>query len=546
MSLAEILRTTRQRNGVGLRELARRIAVDPSHLSRVEVGKVHASRSLLLALAEQLGIDQESLLAQGGYMPADWQQALAKDPASIELIRQKLGSCRETEPAIPQVVREPSDWYSIGANRQHRSALQDPLEQVFPSQYVPTPEINEIYELKLALLEAKLLTGEDLIERGAYFVSINDKPTYHYRICTGGGLILPTDSSVRLQSFISTHQFKTSYATHGLFPYRGKYHPQMVKALLNIMQLKAGCIVLDPMAGSGTTAVEAATMGINSIAVDVSPFCNFMTDTKIRALSADISELNPFLQNVQRLEKIYDNLGNAEIVPKIRNPDYQPKHISRTTLDILVLAYLDAKGYAERSSRKNQFQFFKDILLKYATTIERFQGAFHELPLTLASSKVILGDARELAVESNSVDGVIFSPPYSFAVDYLANDAPHLKYLGYDIETMRPKMIGLSGGQGPRKVEQYFQDMSRVLDEVARVLKPSRYCTIIVGSNSQQLARILRIDPMSAEARHGIERRLVRLADEKGLFLELAIRRLIVGMANSMREEHILIFCNRG
>jgi hypothetical protein len=38
---------------------------------------------------------------------------------------------------------------------------------------------------------------------------------------------------------------------------------------------------------------------------------------------------------------------------------------------------------------------------------------------------------------------------------------------------------------------------------------------------------------------------LVDIAEDNGLFLELAIRRLIVGMANTMREEHIL-FLRKG
>ncbi|MGH8603455.1 MAG: TRM11 family SAM-dependent methyltransferase, partial [Gammaproteobacteria bacterium] len=403
-------------------------------------------------------------------------------------------------------------------------------------------ELNEIYELKLGMLEARLLSEKELIQRGAYFVSINGKPTYHYHLCTGGGLKLPADSSVRLQSFLGSHQFKTSYATHGLFPYRGKYHPQMIKALMNVMGLHPGSTVLDPMAGSGTTAVEAGLMGINSIAIDVSPFCTFLTNTKFRALAADISDLEPLLQNAEHLGKIYNKLGKAATATKVQDAAFQPRGISRTAFDILALAYMDARGYAERSSRKNQNEFFKDILAKYLDIIERFQKASRELPLTLGSSQVLLGDARELRLESDSIDGVIFSPPYSFAVDYLANDAPHLAYLGYNLEAIRPRMIGLNGGRGAGKVEQYFEDMSCVLGEVARVLKPSRYCVIMVGSNSQQLARLLRIDPASPEATYSIEQRLIKLAEEKDLTLELAIRRLIVGMANSMREEHILIF----
>jgi len=140
----------------------------------------------------------------------------------------------------------------------------------------------------------------------------------------------------------------------------------------------------------------------------------------------------------------------------------------------------------------------------------------------------------------NSIDGVLFSPPYSFAIDYLANDAPHLRFLGQDIETLRPSMIGLNAKGRRQQVEGYFADMARVLAEVARVLRPRRMCTVVVGSNSSQLASALGVPEEDPAARFGIESRLIQLGGEVGLSLELEIRRLIVGMANSMREEHIL------
>ena len=63
----------------------------------------------------------------------------------------------------------------------------------------------------------------------------------------------------------------------------------------------------------------------------------------------------------------------------------------------------------------------------------------------------------------------------------------------------------------------------------------------MVGSNSEQLGRALGIDPGHPDARYGLESRLITAAEQTGLHLELTIRRLIVGMANTMREEHILI-----
>ena len=50
------------------------------------------------------------------------------------------------------------------------------------------------------------------------------------------------------------------YGPHGIHEYRGKFFPQLVKALINISGVRDGT-VLDPMCGSGTTLVEAAAAG---------------------------------------------------------------------------------------------------------------------------------------------------------------------------------------------------------------------------------------------------------------------------------------------
>ncbi len=49
------------------------------------------------------------------------------------------------------------------------------------------------------------------------------------------------------------------YATHGLHEYRGKFFPQLVRALMNIVKLPKSGVVLDP--SSGMTLVEARLSG---------------------------------------------------------------------------------------------------------------------------------------------------------------------------------------------------------------------------------------------------------------------------------------------
>jgi len=107
-----------------------------------------------------------------------------------------------------------------GLQPRRNGELQDPLSTFFPPDLVPSTELNEVYELRLAGLEATKLSRKELVERGAYFLAVDGQATNHFKICTGGAVKLPKTSGARLQSFLGTHRFKSSYATHGLFPYR--------------------------------------------------------------------------------------------------------------------------------------------------------------------------------------------------------------------------------------------------------------------------------------------------------------------------------------
>jgi hypothetical protein len=117
----------------------------------------------------------------------------------------------------------------LGSNIKGVSAsLLDWFPQcLFPEGYQLLPGLREIYELQLARLEAAALTRRQLIDQGAYFYSIDGVPTRHSLVCMGETLKLPEYSSGRLKSFFANNNFRTGYATHGLFPYRGKFHPQM-------------------------------------------------------------------------------------------------------------------------------------------------------------------------------------------------------------------------------------------------------------------------------------------------------------------------------
>jgi tRNA G10 N-methylase Trm11 len=402
----------------------------------------------------------------------------------------------------------------------------------------------------LAFYESHLLSNEDLIRNGAYFASVDGQPTRHFLICQGEPLKLADHSSSRLKSFFKTNQFKTGYATNGLFPYRGKFHPQMIKGLINAMGCKPGDTLLDPMMGSGTVLIEATLMGMDSIGIDASPFCSFMTKAKVsglkipvhhlkKALDSFDSTFNYFLEKVGELEKsipkrqtgLFDQPTNAkpELPHGCRNTDIQ---------DYLMLAFLDAKGYAERSKRKTFKEQFHAILERYVFAADKIQTVLNGFQDELGTADSRTGDARKMDIDNGSIDGIIFSPPYSFAIDYLANDAYHLNAIGVDIEELRKSMIGLRHKKPLEKYEGYLRDMEQVIGECARVLKPGKICSIVVGTNNNQISKILKVSPEEVK---GIHEQLKEMGENLGMHHVRSIERQITGMANTMRSEFIVM-----
>src|SRR3954454_3253689 len=59
------LRAIRLRQGVGLRELARRVDLSPSSISQIETGKIRPSVRTLYSLAAEFGVTVDELLFDG-------------------------------------------------------------------------------------------------------------------------------------------------------------------------------------------------------------------------------------------------------------------------------------------------------------------------------------------------------------------------------------------------------------------------------------------------------------------------------------------------
>jgi len=400
------------------------------------------------------------------------------------------------------------------------------LEKLFDKNYQLIDGTDEIFELDLALWEYEVLSKKELVDRSAYFKLVDGKETAHFKTCNLQNLEeVHKNSSFRTKVFFLDGKYSTGYATHSLFPYRGKFHPQLIRALLNILEVKPGNVVLDPMAGSSTVAVEANLLGIDSISVDLSPFCELMGRVKTFALDLDVKVLESIIRNPK---EILEKLKKEKVPEYFKNNKDDKK---RNYYEIVLLAFLDTMGFASRSSSSID-KLFPRVLERYVSTIKFFQSARQKINLKIGKSEIIQGSVLNLSIDDNSVDAVITSPPYSFAIDYLKNDQPQLEYLGYNLEDLREDMIGLQGRGVENKLEIYFDKMDIALKEMKRVSKKNSPIVIIIGTNDIQTNGVR------------LETKVVELAEKQNLKFELNLIKPIRGLQNTMKNESILFFTN--
>ena len=137
-------------------------------------------------------------------------------------------------------------------------------------------------------------------------------------------------------------------------------------------------------------------------------------------------------------------------------------------------------------------------------------GLIISLPKT-ASARALFGNAESLPLSDDSVDLIITSPPYaSNAIDYMRAHKFSLVWMGFPIDDLGAKRKLYIGAEATTSIEfeempsftqsvlneltqtdrkksivvyRYYSEMTRVLKEMYRVLKPGKAAVVVVGSS---------------------------------------------------------------
>ncbi|MBM3249214.1 MAG: site-specific DNA-methyltransferase [Candidatus Omnitrophica bacterium] len=387
--------------------------------------------------------------------------------------------------------------------------------------------IQFIYELALARLELQSLNVDfeitnnlrefklnfvdkiDLLKKSlAYFKSINGEFTdYH---------------------FIQQHNQTSSvnqYLTHWFYPYKGKFHPQMIRALINIIGVNPGETILDPFIGSGTTALECQLLGINCVGIDISPLCALISRVKTESLGA-LPEIEEAKDNF--LMSVRPENGNlfqqGSLFSEKKSGDIKNKKVS----NFFKLGEMIAHSDESRRGRDFQTSFISNIN-KMLASLRDYKEVKSRLGLELGEVDIRQGDARNLSVINNKVHGIITSPPYSIALNYVANDAHALTALGHNLDKIKEEFIGVRGA-GFNKFELYNQDMDKAYRQMYSILEKGRYCVIVIGNVTFQSQEI------------DTTAKVVEQCESAGFALVKKIEKIIFGLYNIMQKEYILIF----
>jgi len=327
----------------------------------------------------------------------------------------------------------------------------------------------------------------------------------------------------------------TRFGPHGMHEYKGKFNPQLVRALCNVVEPTAE-ILVDPFCGSGTALVEGLRLDMDVVGVDRSPMAWLMARIKtdlvlardrpaVRTRLRDIADraaaeieagqtacvaadLSPVLgeEGMAYLrdwfaEPAFCGLSRGLSCLSAESRSYAGR-IAQLALSSLVRQVSDQLPEDLRIRRRPEPYVAPAIAPLFLDAIARFERGLEEMEdwdAIAGSAHVALANANEHA-PWRKTDGrrrlLLTSPPYATALPYIDTDRLSIVALGL----AKPSQLAglersLLGSREWSRAEQRDWDERRKRNDAD------------LPSTVTRLLR--RIDGLNREAEAGFRRRAV-------------------------------------
>ncbi len=332
-----------------------------------------------------------------------------------------------------------------------------------------------------------------------------------------------------LSGNLDFHDRKSAYATHSIHSFPAKFPPQLPRVFIE--QLTGpGDVVLDPMAGSGTTIVEALLGQRNSIALDIDPLALRVVRAKTTTVNSEAAfqawhEMQVHLQQDLKageadFERRFAAAFDAETQKFIRYwfaPETikhlfylsrriraMPDATLRAFFEIIFSSIIitknggvslaldlahtrphrakvvyDASGnllYRQESKNisakrlKILTKRLRPVLPEFEQQIHKGLARLQQLGSSAQPPVISAGNARHLPLPTNSVDLIVTSPPYaSNAIDYMRAHKFSLVWFGYPVSSLSQRRKTYIGGES--RLDDYAKDLPETVNQVLDALK---------------------------------------------------------------------------
>ena len=349
----------------------------------------------------------------------------------------------------------------------------------------------------------------------------------------------------------------TSYLTHNIHRYSGKFIPHIAKHAIDLLTQK-GDTVLDFYSGSGTTLLEAMLAERKSIGIDINPLAILIAKVKTTTISESI---------IHAQTNVLHNKLQSNVISKVIHDDprlrdewflkwFQPKiltqlcniHHEITMLEdedfknVALVAFSDIvrKVSNAHSGYPNVMLDKKKVIKIDAISI--YQKRLDEITdsvLQLSkfclpkknNPKILMASAEKMPLKSASVDAIVTHPPYVASIPYAEYGSLSLKWLNHS-----PHQIDkvLTGGcrQKANVLERFKTSYQQAITEAHRVLKNDGSMFLMVGNPTikgdlfelQTFTKKICLEAgfefMKMDSRNGQNRRANKMGKEYLLFFQ--------------------------
>lgn len=292
-----------------------------------------------------------------------------------------------------------------------------------------------------------------------------------------------------------------SYSTHGIFRYFGKF-PSTIAAHLIIEYTNEGDIVMDPMAGSGTTALEAKLLNRKCKSYDVNPLSILIQKVKTTHIDEKVLD--------ETLNSIVDNYKPLTI----EEFDWQPEGVSNINHWFLPQTQDSLRGliYLINQIEDNKVKDFfnlclaatirpvsrattqqgrlfldaatakEDCLETFVKRAEKAIKAVDSLPKRKGSLVIEEHNAKKPFSSRVKNQLIIIHPPYFNSYRYSSVNSLELAWMRINHADVRKNEVKEFFKVGKAEnIERYLQDMKETLDNIVKTLASNGVMALMIG-----------------------------------------------------------------